>query len=1236
MVLKNNFNHLMNLTQSRHNTSKTCVCNDCIYKSKGEALKDNINGSRIDKLYYDKYLPLRERKLIDKLVRTRGVYDDIRDRILSLSSVDITKEQGFDETESLETKSDSETNSAVQKLVDLVDRGEYPPLQSSVHLHSDCCGCCSCSSKTRIQKPYKVHMHIPSPEHIDRYVESHHLKMRKEVRQVGFNATRSAPCMCTLKFSKSPKQRKVSKASKKSANKKKVTCDCPYVVKPTVSKKSTVMLKYAENKVRESIRSTVTKLENVFHIKKDSLMIFRDKLKKEQDMKAWECDPDFCIPNECNPDECYEKVKRREAKKALQKATHQAKVRKMSTKNAESQEPPTGYELKRCFCTQQLQKPQKNKPKKKQKVNKITTTPKSKTKVICKCEEKEGASTQTKKEQAKKEILAIESVPVIERKAHDLLPYECEPHFCVPGKCNPIVCEERIKQRYQKSKIISKDTNTLEMPRKMKRKRTPQPKPLHTPIAEKSKSSPNAPRKQAVRISSSFRFDIEFFKEKNFPDSIENSNTTRKYRDKSVSSDIEEYGEPTKNKLSEVKINHDKEQTNIISTTLPVKHQNKVSQDHFLKRCLCTLKLHKTPKQKTKPKPKRPKSKMTMTSKKKNEKPEQVICKCEDIHIDCVCEPDQISIKSQASMPIAVVLKPKTLSKEINTEPKKSIKTITSKSATSVKKAKEVQVPKIKRALTKEEVKTEFVLPYADKSKSAPSAPHKQAVKISSSFRFDIEFYKDNTDPNDDRALQQELSSIPKDSKETKNDNEIESQTNKKVKKKGIIKCLCKLKLKKKQKQKIKKRISKKTMTTNSKTAKINVCGCKSMATQTKKANVKPPLTQIPGLLPYECEPNFCIPGKCDPLICEERIKIRNKKEEDKEVSGLKRCLCTLKFHHDTAKRNRTVIPLKTNLEVTSVKSMATDTKKIKKIKKGKHKLLPYECEPGVCTPGQCDPYECLKLIKKRNTIETTQQTKNANTKKLVVEPKVVETTQQTKQASTKKLSIIEATQQAKPARTKKRRIFEPTHQTKYANTENPKIKSVFSVAKDVKKDQKSQVIKVNTQTEDDSVKKIVVQRDTNPVSLETSRQSVKFGSECSFDIEFRKNKLQNETTGKGEKRLSKIKPKIGMKFIKEKSTKETHSQKKSELASELLANEDKSLIKVDKCFCTLKLHKKGHQRANNQTGKTHKRLKPLDQQQIFFVSEIVSAEFWKQTIVSPRECTPCLCIADQLSKLSF
>ncbi|XP_053603088.1 uncharacterized protein LOC128671026 [Plodia interpunctella] len=99
-----------------------------------------------------------------------------------------------------------------------------------------------------------------------------------------------------------------------------------------------------------------------------------------------------------------------------------------------------------------------------------------------------------------------------------LKPYECEPGICIPGECNPLVCLKTIRKRLRRqcsnkteTKINSKSvsTNTIRINSQAKCPHHGMMKPLS---GIKYSSSPN--RKQAVRIGSTFRFNIEFSKTK--------------------------------------------------------------------------------------------------------------------------------------------------------------------------------------------------------------------------------------------------------------------------------------------------------------------------------------------------------------------------------------------------------------------------------------------------------------------------------------------------------------------------------------------------------------------------------------------------------------------------------------------------------------------------------------------------------------------------------------------------
>lgn len=106
-------------------------------------------------------------------------------------------------------------------------------------------------------------------------------------------------------------------------------------------------------------------------------------------------------------------------------------------------------------------------------------------------------------------------------KKYKLEPYECEPYSCVPGKCNPIECDKLIKKRFMRNTSkTSSDDGTQSV--------SSGPAIIHGKnVAASTKGHPKysagrgaqlktfpleKPKKEAVRISSSFSFNIEFLK----------------------------------------------------------------------------------------------------------------------------------------------------------------------------------------------------------------------------------------------------------------------------------------------------------------------------------------------------------------------------------------------------------------------------------------------------------------------------------------------------------------------------------------------------------------------------------------------------------------------------------------------------------------------------------------------------------------------------------------------------
>ncbi|XP_052738656.1 uncharacterized protein LOC128198284 [Bicyclus anynana] len=158
-------------------------------------------GSRIDRLCLEKYIPLREQKLLQRLVRTRAVHDDIRAQIISDSTVSQSTKNDDSSGRAIFVRNldDSEISSALLGIVNMVDRGTI----GTKKLHH-CCSCCSCSSKISIHELYFKRKRLKRP-----YTCGNKSKARGKRRynkqqalRLKTKLIRSDPCTCTFKLFK--------------------------------------------------------------------------------------------------------------------------------------------------------------------------------------------------------------------------------------------------------------------------------------------------------------------------------------------------------------------------------------------------------------------------------------------------------------------------------------------------------------------------------------------------------------------------------------------------------------------------------------------------------------------------------------------------------------------------------------------------------------------------------------------------------------------------------------------------------------------------------------------------------------------------------------------------------------------------------------------------------------------------------------------------------------------------
>lgn len=190
--------------------SQSCSCTTCTFKSESDrpSFRNIIaQGSRVDKLYLGKYIPLRERKLLGKLVRTRAIYDDIRTQLLSDSDVSINEKANLKPRKNLPSArkskelDDDVSRSVILELVDIIDKGAALGSRKL----SECCSCCSCGSTIPLHDhESRVHRHGRAHISSRSSISGHRAKDdRRKGRQLRPKAKHisSDPCTCTAKLS---------------------------------------------------------------------------------------------------------------------------------------------------------------------------------------------------------------------------------------------------------------------------------------------------------------------------------------------------------------------------------------------------------------------------------------------------------------------------------------------------------------------------------------------------------------------------------------------------------------------------------------------------------------------------------------------------------------------------------------------------------------------------------------------------------------------------------------------------------------------------------------------------------------------------------------------------------------------------------------------------------------------------------------------------------------------------
>ncbi|XP_028172232.1 uncharacterized protein LOC114361425 [Ostrinia furnacalis] len=241
---------------------------------------------------------------------------------------------------------------------------------------------------------------------------------------------RSDPCTCTSVYSEAV-NKKHSRLHSKKFNKeidsipttieskaikaKRCVCECNIVRKPN---KSLQRLKNAKEKVTRSIKGSISKIENTIRVKRDSIIMFRNKLRRKRALKKYECEPSYCIPEECAPPKCYEKIKTRlnDIKSDIKRSYHD--LRAIGSGISFRKAPK--YEIE-PFCDPEACEPPK-------------------------CYEKFKTQLNDMKSNIKRsfhDLRAIGSGISFKRSKKE----ELEPYYCLPEDCDPPKCYEKIKMR---------------------------------------------------------------------------------------------------------------------------------------------------------------------------------------------------------------------------------------------------------------------------------------------------------------------------------------------------------------------------------------------------------------------------------------------------------------------------------------------------------------------------------------------------------------------------------------------------------------------------------------------------------------------------------------------------------------------------------------------------------------------------------------------------------------------
>lgn len=557
----------------------------------------------------------------------------------------------------------------------------------------------------------------------------------------------------------------------------------------------------------------------------------------------------------------------------------------------------------------------------------------------------------------------------VARQKRKLLDYECEPGICTPGDCDPYECQKLIMKRLMRqvsrmsgtesrSKSSSCETTSTGScvkklqsdfsetkhrtrgndPRSKPRPRRVRPQGVKYQTLPRTAQAPTpAPtHRQAVRVGSTFSFDVEFSKggsSKSLPTtdfvrvprrqtSSRSSNYHRRNMDRGT-----KYGGRRRHRETQSMMN---EMRHRASSVTPM-----------MKRCFCTLKLQKKGRQQkerelrgidhgTSTPPKfsveRPVLRTTERGQNTRRKQRLLPYECEPgICVPGECDPYEC---------LELIKRRNKHTKDFGTDSIASSISSSSMTSSEKRQRKQIQTRKIraKKAKSREtSVRSKPSVMSIDRPvEKRASKPSRQAVKISSTFSFNIEFSKDKIGSSDNS--------------DTRPSEVYVQKTPKHVRKQVYAH------------RRMRESSSQHRRGTRDDDSQIG-----------KYQHVQSTMTSS---FLKRC---FCT-AKLQGINVEEATGAR----QHRSLARLKRCFCILRLM--TASKRRRLggsVGHESTTPISDRRVGMTQTRGrfapgeleaavMTQTRERFPALLPYECEPGVCEPGFCDPNECIKLIKKR------------------------------------------------------------------------------------------------------------------------------------------------------------------------------------------------------------------------------------------------------------------------------